>query len=109
MVKTSDIADLLNVAAKDMLRDVPLRCDEWRRDNRQLSILGTTVSCIAYVDCFEVMKHSSDACGFLMLLKTRLFDPIEQAYLGMVKRWGMKPSFVIEEPKCADYYEGFVS
>lgn len=109
MATSSEIADLLDVTTKDLMHDVPLSWREWLTTRGQRRTCVTYASFNVSIDSREIEMNKSSASKFLMLLKSRFFNPIEDAYLRMVERWGMPPRYVIEEPKCEDYYGGFVA
>ena len=110
MVTNSDIADLLDIATGDLLSGIGVEAPSaWWTSGTKHGVFTTVLSHDAFVDRVEVEMYKSSASRFLMLLKVRFFTPIEDTYLRMVERWGMSPRYVIEEPKCADYYEGFVA
>ena len=108
MVTNSDIADLLDIATGDLLSGIGVEAPSaWWINHSQQCMFTTVLSHDVSVYRHEMNKSS--VSRFLMLLKVRFFTPIEDTYLRMVERWGMSPRYVIEEPKCADYYEGFVA
>ena len=107
MVTNSDVAILLDATTAVLLSGIGVEAPSaWCS---QQCMFTTVLSHDVSVYRHEVEMNKSSASKFLALLRGRLFTPIEDAYLRMVERWGMSPRYVIEEPKCADYYEGFVA